>query len=247
MIRIAVALVFFNLSCVPAWAIAGDAAPADAVTARNVVMISSSRGTCTGAPLGQDLVLTAAHCVISNANVKILGHVADRPPRPSDVAEIARHPDFNPETPVAQQPAAPDVALLRLFKHLPTGFAPAPFTSRPVAVGDRVIVVGYGVAAHGDRWSAGTARMAMLIVVGRSATKLSLKDQAAYGDGGGLAACSGDSGAPAFTFRGGVPTLIGVVSGGSAGCGGVTVATPVAPFYDWLVETARKLGSPLGP
>jgi hypothetical protein len=42
MIRVAIALVFFNLSCVPARAIAGDAAPADAVTARNVVMISSS-------------------------------------------------------------------------------------------------------------------------------------------------------------------------------------------------------------
>jgi hypothetical protein len=246
MIRIAVALVFFNLSCVPARAIAGDAAPADAVIARNVVMISSSRGTCTGAPLGQDLVLTAAHCVINASNLKILGHDADRPLRPSDVADIARHPRFKLDVPAAQQPAAPDLALLRLFEHLPTRFAPAPLTLRPVAVGDRVIVVGYGVAAHGDSKTAGTARMAMLIVVGRSGNRFSLRDQISYGEDG-LAACSGDSGAPAFAIRGGVPALFGVVSGGSAGCGGITIVTPLGPHRDWLVEAARKLGSPLGP
>ncbi len=247
MIRVAVALVFFNLSCVPAWAIAGDAAPADAVTARNVVMISSSRGTCTGAPLGQDLVLTAAHCVINASNLKILGHDASLPSTPSDVAQIARHPKFKLDVPAAQQPAAPDLALLRLSKHLPTRFAPAPLTLRPVAVGDRVIVVGYGVAAHGDSKTAGTARMAMLIVVGQSGNRFSLRDQTSYGEDGGLAACSGDSGAPAFAIRGGVPALFGLVSGGSAGCGGVTIVTPLGPHHDWLVETARKLGSPIGP
>ena len=46
--------------------------------------------------------------------------------------------------------------------------------------------------------------------------------------------------------------MIGVVSwstgpGGSAGCGGLTGVTPLSLYEGWIVEQARKMGSPLAP
>ena len=64
----------------------------------------------------------------------------------------------------------------------------------------------------------------------------------------GLGACTGDSGAPVFAGT----VLIGVVSWSTgpnmeAGCGGMTGVTPIALYRAWIVDTARRLGSPLAP
>ncbi len=242
MLRALAALAGLALPLAPAAAIVGDAGPADAVIARYAVMFFSSRGACTGAVLAQDLVLTAAHCTVGAANFKFVGHSVAQL-QLTDVANVAPHPQFNPEPPPAR--ATADIALLKLFKPLPARFAPAFLAARPVAVGDRLIVVGYGTAVQGDVWSGGTARMATLTVAGRSDHELILTDPSAYGEGSKLGACHGDSGAPVFTTRGGVPALIGVVSRG--GCGVMTSAVPLVRHRDWLMETARTLGSSLDP
>ena len=46
--------------------------------------------------------------------------------------------------------------------------------------------------------------------------------------------------------------MIGVVSWSTApgdleGCGGLTGVTPLLLYRDWIVDTARKFNSPLGP
>ena len=60
----------------------------------------------------------------------------------------------------------------------------------------------------------------------------------------------GDSGAPAFDGDG--PLVIGVVSwsaapGDEEGCGGLTGVTPLLLYRDWVVQTAKTMGSRLAP
>ena len=57
-------------------------------------------------------------------------------------------------------------------------------------------------------------------------------------------------GAPAFDGEG--PLVIGVVSWSTApedeeGCGGLTGLTPLLLYRGWIIDTARKFGSPLAP
>lgn len=218
-------------------ALVGDAASAEWTIARPAVMVYSSDGRCSGVVLAQDLVLTAAHCVAATTtNFKIVGHLAAVLYQLADVTDIGAHPEFS----TAVWPT-PDLALLKLSKPLPTGFAPAFLSTRPIAVDDRLIVVGYGVATQGDRQSGGTPRMATLIVTDRSDKLVTLRDASA----GAISGCSGDSGAPVFAIRAGVPALVGVVSRGH--CRTFTEVIPLAPYRDWMLETARRFGSPLDP
>ncbi|MGB7577012.1 MAG: S1 family peptidase, partial [Pseudolabrys sp.] len=48
------------------------------------------------------------------------------------------------------------------------------------------------------------------------------------------------------------PMIIGVVSwstapGDEEGCGGLTGVTPLLLYRDWIVDTARKINSPIEP
>jgi secreted trypsin-like serine protease len=235
--RTPVIIACWFLLCVPAGGLVGDATIAEWTLARPTVMVFGSRGMCSGVVLTQDLVLTAAHCAAASGDSKIVGLIADKPYRFADVTEVAAHPQYTGE---AGRTA--DLALLKLSKPLPSRFAPAFLSMRPVVVGERLIVVGYGRAEKDDNKTAGTPRMAMLTVSNQSATLLTLIDR---GYNGKISGCYGDSGAPAFTTRGGVPALAGVVSGGS--CGVLTYVIPFATYRDWIRETARNLGSALDP
>ena len=94
-------------------------------------------------------------------------------------------------------------------------------------------------------------RTAALAATGRPGTlQIRLVDPATRGERPGLGACTGDSGGPAFEEDGGRFAIIGVVSwstgpGGAAGCGGLTGVTPLVLYRNWIIETARRLGSAL--
>jgi len=233
------ALAAFLCASVPAAALVGDASPAEWTIARPAVMVFRPDGTaCSGVVVAQDLVLTAAHCVVARTNLRIVGHLAAVAYRLADVTEIATHPQFS--WPESSWPTA-DLALLKLSKELPTGFAPAFLDNRPVAPGDRLIVVGYGVGTQGDVKTAGTPRMATFVVRDRADNLLTLRDAS----GGALSTCGGDSGAPAFAVRGGVLALAGIVNGGI--CADYSLVTPFSSYREWIFDTARRLGSSLDP
>jgi secreted trypsin-like serine protease len=246
--RVLTALVWLAL-CAPAFAITGDAPPADGFAARAIVMMTDARGDlCTGTALAPDLVLTAAHCVARPLayDVKIF-----QTGKTIAVRGVARHPRFNLESYAASRATA-DVALVKLAAPLPDIVVPAKLApARRVALGEILTISGFGTVADGSARGLGQPRMARLAVTGTPGSlQIRLVDPATRDARPGLGACTGDSGGPAFEPANGA--VIGVVSWTTApadeeGCGGLTGVTPLLGYRAWVVDTARKFGSPLAP
>lgn len=245
-------LAFTLCLCAPADAMVGGATDVTGSgLGRHVIMITHSRGFCTGVALAPDLVLTVAHCVAPGAEYRIIEFDAAHHPVLKSVTAMARHPAFKLEALLAHRATA-DVALLKLADPLAAPAIPAPLTTRTTfAVGERFTVAGYGVTVRGDGKTGGTVRAANLVATGRPGTlQVRLVDPATGGERPGLGACTGDSGAPAFEETGGTAAVVGLVSwstgpNGSDGCGGLTGLTPLVIYRDWITSTARRLGSPL--
>jgi len=249
--RIALILVLaLTVTATPASAIVGGGgAPAEPI-ARAIVTIIGSRGTfCSGTAIAQDIVLTAAHCVMPGADYKVI-LPGETPPRLLDVRRVAQHPQFNVQAILAHRASA-DVALLQLAALLPASKAPAPLgaPALPIVVGARLTVAGVGVTRRGDGKSGGTIRAADLSVTGKPGTlQIRLADPLTNNSREGLGACTGDSGAPAFEMQGGRAVIAGVVSwstgpNNSDGCGGLTGVTPLTLYRDWILRTARAWGA----
>jgi hypothetical protein len=237
------------LNATPAAAIVGGGGAPSEPVARAIVIVIGSRGTfCTGSLIAQDLVLTAAHCVLSGADYKIV-IPGETPPRLLDVRRTASHPQFNVAGILAHRASA-DVALLQLAAALAQAKAPAPLgmPAIPIEVGARLTIAGIGVTRRGDGKSGGSIRAADLAVTGKPGSlQIRLADPLTNNARAGLGACTGDSGAPAFEMQGGRAVIVGVVSwstgpNNSDGCGGLTGVTPLTLYPDWIVQTARTWG-----
>ena len=243
------------LTIAPARAMVGGAAPAADGAGRSVVMIVGSFGTaCTATAVARDLLLTAAHCVQPGAEYRLVDSASGREPVLKTIAHIERDPQFDLKR-LFGHLATADVALLKLAEPLPPKIPPARLGSgsESVAVGDALVVVGYGVTVRGDGRTGGTVRAATLVVTGQpGGLQIRLFDPATKGDTAGLGACTGDSGAPVFRDTSGALAIVGVVSWSTGpklegGCGGLTGVTPLARYRAWIVDTARNLGSPFAP
>ena len=237
----------------PALAMVGGAAAAADGAGRSVVMILGSYGTaCTATAIARDLLLTAAHCVQPGADYKLVASAPGQQPVLKDVAGIERDPQFVLQRLFAHLATA-DVALLKLAEPLPPRIPAVPLAGADasVAVGDPLVVAGYGVTVRGDGRTGGTVRAATLVATGQpGGLQIRLVDPKTKGDSPGLGACGGDSGAPVFRDKDGRIVIIGVVSWSTgpkleAGCGGLTGITPLVRYRGWIVDTARTLGSPL--
>jgi len=236
-------------------AMVGGALPAAHGAGRSIVMILGSHGTaCTATAIARSLLLTAAHCVGPGSEYKLADLTDPRAPALKPIARIERDPQFEMKRLLGHLATA-DVALVQLPQPLPADIAPVALDegTKPVVVGDALVVAGYGVTVRGDGRTGGTVRAATLIATGQPNTlQLRLFDPRTKGDTAGLGACAGDSGAPAFRETEGHLAIIGVVSWStgpklSAGCGGLTGVTPLVRYRDWILEKARALGSPLLP
>jgi hypothetical protein len=238
------------LLATPALAVTGNA-PAAPTSPRSAVMIVGSGGTfCTGAAIGRDLVLTAAHCVLPGAEYKLVEMDAAKQPHFLDSRAIARHPNFQLQTLFAHRATA-DVALIRMQAPLPAPIVPARIATpaQPPAAGDHYSILGYGLAVRGNASTSGTLRRADLVATGQPGNlQIRLVDPRTNGEAAGLGACTGDSGGPVFADD----EVIGVVSWSTGpkqgeGCGGMTGVTPLVLYKSWIVDAARRLGSPLPP
>jgi hypothetical protein len=244
--RLAPASLLSLALCAPAAAMVGGAQPAPKFSSA-VVMLAGPRGFCSGAAIARDLVLTAAHCVIGN-DYKLVHFDAAQRPVLKSIVSIARHPQFDAEA-VRRHRVTADVALLKFAETISSAPVPLGPAGLTVVPGDPFLVAGYGVATPGEGRSGGTVRTATLIATGQPGSlQIRLMDPATQNKRPGLGACTGDSGAPVFVNSGGALAVIGVVStatgaNNAAGCGGLTIVTPLVRYRGWIVEQARRMGS----
>jgi Trypsin len=189
MSRLSIAAACLLMASVPATALVGGAPAASPDAAQIVIMLSGSQGGfCSGVVLAQHLALTAAHCVLPGADYKLIDRDISGLVKLKHISAIARHPQFDADAALRHRVTA-DVALLRLAVPMPV----APATLAPsgsVAVGDRFIVLGYGVATPSDGSSGGTVRAATLVATGQPGTlQFRLVDPATKNERAGLGAC----------------------------------------------------------
>jgi len=233
-------------------AMVGNAQPAEPSVARLLLLIVGSRGTsCTGVAIARDLILTAAHCAAPDVEYKFVTFDSAGNPKLNDISAIRRHPQFDLNA-FLNHRATADVALMKTTLPLPTTFAPARIgVAQGVAVGQKLLIAGYGLAVPGDGRSGGKARQATLTVTGQPGSlQIRLVDPRTNNNTPGLGGCTGDSGAPAFDTATTVPVVIGLISWttaarNEAGCGGLTGVTPLTRYHAWIVDTATKFGSPI--
>jgi secreted trypsin-like serine protease len=249
MLRVLPGFLLAVLCLSPAFAVTGNAPPAAGWAARAIVMIVDRRDDlCTGTALAPDLVLTAAHCVSRSIDYEVKAYQTGIA---IPVRTIARHPRFDYAAYAASRATA-DIALIKLAAPLPEVVIPASLAApRRVAPGETLTIAGFGVTIAGTARGLGQPRMATLTVTGKPGSlQIRLFDVATRNRRIGLGGCTGDSGAPAYDGEG--PLVIGIVSwstapGDEAGCGGLTGLTPLLSYRDWIVETARRLNSPIEP
>ncbi len=251
-LRFLIAFIYSCGFCVPAGAVVGNAPAASPLgVSQHLVLITGGRGNfCTGTVIGRNVVLTAAHCVSSGVDYKLIEFDSLRQPSFRDIALVVPHPQFDLDAMLAHRVTA-DLALLKLAAPLPAKYVPSHLMGerRAVRIGEKVILAGYGVAVPGDGRSGGLARVADLVATGHPGLlQLRLVDPVTKGERPGLGACTGDSGAPVFQESEGRFLVLGVVSWStgpknSAGCGGLTGVTPLAKYRSWIIQTMKELGA----
>ncbi|WP_230531863.1 S1 family peptidase [Microvirga roseola] len=225
---------------------------------RSVVWVENSAGElCSGAVVGPDLVLTAAHCVTDRATYRVVAANRTFKPQRFRVTVIAMHPSFVRGTTPRTQPGV-DLALLKVDRPFgPDYLALDPRQAGSVGLGSSVVIAGFGVLSERQRRTARTLREASLISLGpvQVANRvLIIADRARLAETAGAGACRGDSGGPILTANGGVYRLFGIVSWSSgalrprdlSACGGLTAVTPVAEHIDWINASIRMLSAPNG-
>lgn len=219
----------------PSSALVGSSRSGDRFAAHTVMVLNrtqSAAGFCTGVVIARDVVLTAAHCVIGAAGLRVLAGEG-QPVELLEVESAVTHPEFRPDAPRTRQRSI-DLALIRMKQPLPSRLSPATIDPQPsIAVGSRFNIAGYGIAVEGDERSAGKLREGELVArAPLSSILLWAEDLNRKGFG----ACTGDSGGPVFSADG---TRVVAITAWSTGagkkhCGALTQATLIAPQSKWI-------------
>jgi secreted trypsin-like serine protease len=220
---------------------------------RSVVYIENSEGElCSGAVIAQDLVLTAAHCMMDHAGYRVVGVNRSFRPQAFNVVATAVHPAFVQGTTPRTQPGV-DLAILKLGR--PLGPDYTPFDLRApgrIDTGAPVTIAGFGLLSERAKRTARTLRQTNLVSLGpvQVANRVVIvADRDRLAETTGAGACRGDSGGPILSPTAGGYRLAGIVSWSSgalrtrdpSACGGLTAVTPISEHIGWIAQGIQAL------
>jgi hypothetical protein len=223
-----------------------DAKLAAGDIARAVIGILGPHNSfCTATAVARNMLLTAAHCVQPGSTYKAQYKDGSGLRQFSDVADLEQAPQYKVGTPT--NPPLGDLALLKLANPLPENVGVALLGLRGPTIwpGDRLTVIGGGIPFRGLH-ETGINRAATLVATGPY-TNLQLRLVDSSGQEVASGACFGDSGSPVFQADTNGDKVVGVVSWAAGpnktkGCGGITGATPLSPYRQWIEGTITKWG-----
>lgn len=250
--KAAVILFAAALQATPASAVVGGvkSRSADGVRA-STLRIETSRGElCSGAVISTELILTAAHCLMTGGSVRVISLDRRFRSRTHAVAAVLPHPTFVPGTTPRTQPGA-DLALIRVASPLPADLEPLTLGGG-LWQGETVTMAGFGLASEKNKRTARVLREATLVNAGNYTTANTVKvavDTENRGEVPGAGACRGDSGGPVLRGPPGSRDLVGIVSWSSGPlssrvrliCGGFTAITPISEHRAWISEASARL------
>jgi len=232
----------FATSPSPADALVG-AAP-DSRFADRVAMVlmrgPGEAGFCSALVLDDRTLLTAAHCLRPVHDMAVHYRDASGAAVVIPVEAAVAHPQYRPDA-IRARVESIDVALVRTARPLGEGFVGAALASGAgPAIGEPVILTGYGSTREGD-WGTGGQLRSVTLAVREPASPVLV--WAADPDGRVAGACSGDSGAPIWSADG--ATAVAIAAWAQAphgrGCGGLTQGPWLAPLRAWIEVARRRL------
>lgn len=224
-----------------------DVVPTE-ISAQSTVILYDTvkKAVCTGSLIGNNLVLTAAHClgqdpkksyVVFTLNLSKATQQMARP-----VVGAIAHPLFA-QVRGRRATDVGDIALIKYQGTTPTGYRPVNVlpNSSILKNGLPTTVVGYGMSDSIRKTGVGILRQVSTTISNArfSQTELQLEQRTGRG------ACHGDSGGPAFIVSNGVYYLWGVTSRGDQDlkdqCNTFSVYTNVLAYMKWIQDNGKIL------
>lgn len=209
-----------------------------------ILLMGDSQAICTGSLVSENVVLTAAHCVVGiDGAVVVYGADLEKAAKDKKYLKVTNvfvHPSYSE----AAKKDSHDIALVRFEGKLPDSYAPTALLSDTslLSKGLQVTLAGYGASSeeNGDLSGSAVLRKTTVPLANPQFSKTEMSFSSSSGSG----ACHGDSGGPAFATVKGQTVLVGVTSRTTdpkGGCHKDSIYTNVAPYKDMIEKMAAKL------
>jgi secreted trypsin-like serine protease len=199
------------------------------------------KSKCTGSILSENLILTAAHCVVPGSSRILVVFdrnlfEGSRPNRSRSVVadSFLRHPQFRQDRMAGEDTY--DLALIRFSGGLPSGYRKVELSSdfeKSLGSKTEFLASGFGVSSGAFNTGSGILRWTVVPFLQLHAKTEFQTSQSSSG------VCSGDSGGPLFQMLDGRLVQVGVasrVSNRSLFCGGFAVFTRIDIYRSWLEQ-----------
>jgi secreted trypsin-like serine protease len=208
-----------------------------------VMLLDLKQGSiCTAAPIGDNVLITAAHCVDDDYSQLVAAFYPtlsceggfDVTKKSIRVSRIARHSGYNMSLPVADR--TDDIALVFLRSRIPDGY-PIYKVADPQAVNEqnKMFLYGYGIVGE-KRGGAGVLRKTSVDSNRYSINVADKKIRVDQTDSSGF--CMGDSGGPGMVVVNNELQILGINSyvQGKDGdiCNKFGFQTLVGSYKDWI-------------
>jgi hypothetical protein len=220
-----------------------DVLPTDEFSASVVGVYNlENNGLCTGSLIGQSYVLTAAHCVGSDArNMQVFFGQSMQTIVAMNKVSAAAIPTYWGSR---FEDAADfgDIAVLRFEGNLPKGYHPIQMLPENILqAGQTTVLAGYGLNNGVTHEGSGTLRKTSVQIVnpkhGQSEVTLDQRQ--------GTGACHGDSGGPAYLLTEAGYSLWGITSRGhedpNDDCSQFAIYTNAVTYKGWIDQARIEL------